>query len=76
MCPGGLRLNGGAKQDGLEGMAGTFAAGGVQCESCHGPGSEHADSPSSDNIVKDDTRRCAEGATSATVSIASPRAAA
>lgn len=32
-------------QDGLEGMAGSFFKGGVQCEACHGPGSQHADNP-------------------------------
>jgi predicted CXXCH cytochrome family protein len=37
-------------QDGLEGMTGTFFAGGVHCEACHGKGSLHASSPSSDNI--------------------------
>ena len=48
--------NGGARQDGLEGMAGTFAAGGVQCEGCHGPGSAHADSPSDENISVDTSK--------------------
>ena len=33
------------KQDGMEGMHGSFAAGGVQCEACHGPGSDHAKYP-------------------------------
>jgi len=28
-------------QDGLEGMVGTFFAGGVHCEECHGMGSQH-----------------------------------
>jgi hypothetical protein len=28
-------------QDGMEGMAGTFFAGGVHCEACHGMGSQH-----------------------------------
>ena len=32
-------------QDGLEGMHGTFFAGGVHCEECHGMGSQHAHSP-------------------------------
>lgn len=29
-------------QDGLEGLVGTFFAGGVHCEACHGMGSQHA----------------------------------
>jgi hypothetical protein len=32
-------------QDNLEGMIGTFALPGVQCEACHGPGSLHANDP-------------------------------
>jgi hypothetical protein len=34
-------------QDGLEGLIGTWADGGVQCEECHGPGSAHASHPMS-----------------------------
>lgn len=51
-----LEDNGGVHQDGLEGMAGTFAAPGIQCEGCHGPGQAHASAPSSDNIEKDSSK--------------------
>lgn len=40
------------RQGGLSGMDGTFAEPGIQCESCHGPGSAHAVNPSSSNIVR------------------------
>jgi hypothetical protein len=32
-------------QDGLEGIVGTWAEPGIQCEACHGPGSNHNDEP-------------------------------
>ncbi len=32
-------------QDGLEGLIGTWAEPGIQCERCHGPGSNHASDP-------------------------------
>lgn len=32
-------------QDDLEGIVGTWAFPGIQCEACHGPGSRHADDP-------------------------------
>ncbi len=37
--------------DGVDGL-GTFTEGGIGCESCHGPGSDHVASPSADNIDK------------------------
>ena len=40
------------RQDGLPGMGGTFAEQGVQCEACHGAGSEHIAAPSKENITK------------------------
>ena len=41
------------KQDGLEGIVGTWASPGIQCEACHGPGAKHAAAPSKDNIKVD-----------------------
>ena len=32
-------------QDGLPGLVGTWAFGGIQCEECHGAGSQHAENP-------------------------------
>jgi hypothetical protein len=32
-------------QDGLEGLIGTWSEPGIRCEECHGPGSNHAESP-------------------------------
>ncbi|WP_156904895.1 hypothetical protein [Ferrimonas senticii] len=40
------------RQDNLPGMGGTFAFGGIQCEACHGAGSQHVEDPSKDNITK------------------------
>lgn len=34
-------------QDGRPGLIGTWAEGGIQCEECHGPGSQHAQHPMS-----------------------------
>ena len=40
-------------QDGLEGIIGTWAFEGVQCEECHGPGSRHAEDPQGVRMVLD-----------------------
>ena len=40
-------------QDGIPGMAGAFAATGVQCEACHGPGGRHVKTVSASDITKD-----------------------
>ena len=37
------------------GMAGTFLEAGVQCEACHGPGSNHAPNPSARDLFVDPT---------------------
>ena len=48
------------RQDDLPGMAGTFAAPGIQCEACHGAGSEHVASLSPDDITRIATPRTTE----------------
>ena len=40
-------------QDGLAGMTGTFFAGGVHCEQCHGMGSRHVVAPKDFAMTKD-----------------------
>jgi hypothetical protein len=42
-------------QDGMEGMWGTFFAGGVHCENCHGMGNQHAFDPQTFDMVTDDS---------------------
>lgn len=43
--------DGGSPQDGLPGMDGEFFAGGIQCEACHGMGSDHQITRSADDIT-------------------------
>ncbi len=45
-------VNGGARQDGLAGMDGTFTEGGVRCEACHGAGSTHAQTELASDITR------------------------
>ena len=40
-------------QGGMEGLLGTFFAGGVTCENCHGMGNQHAFEPASYDMVVD-----------------------
>ena len=40
-------------QDSLEGIIGAWAAPGIQCEACHGPGSLHAEDPAGIRMVLD-----------------------
>ena len=48
-------------QDGLPGMVGTWAAPGIQCEECHGPGSLHVEAPLSYRLVIDrDSASCGQ----------------
>jgi len=42
---------GGSPQDGLEGMGGEFAEGGIHCEACHGMGARHVASQSAADII-------------------------
>ena len=44
----------GPHQDSLPGIYGTWNEPGVTCEACHGPGSDHASSPSKTNISKEE----------------------
>lgn len=40
-------------QDGIKGLIGTWSEPGVQCEACHGPGSEHAKTTNKSSITID-----------------------
>ncbi len=46
---------GGTPHDGLEGMGGQFAQGGIHCEACHGMGAVHADSKLASDITLDNS---------------------
>ena len=48
------------RQEDLPGMDGTFALPGIQCEACHGAGSDHIAAPSKDNITRIATPRTTE----------------
>jgi hypothetical protein len=48
-------------QDDLEGIIGTWAFPGVQCEECHGPGSRHTEDPQGVRMVLDrSSQQCGE----------------
>jgi hypothetical protein len=47
--------NGGVRQDGLPGMAGTWSEPGVTCEACHGPGGDHIVSMDAADITVDNS---------------------
>ncbi len=48
-------------QDGLPGLIGTWAEGGIQCEECHGPGSAHIQHPMSYGMKVDrDSAACGD----------------
>ena len=44
-------------QDGLPGMIGTWAATGVQCEACHGPGGDHVAKGGDKKLIKIDSSK-------------------
>lgn len=48
-------------QDGLEGMLGTFFAGGVHCEQCHGESDVHVSNPSNYNMTIDNSSAFCSG---------------
>mgnify|MGYP001028571495 FL=1 len=55
----GYRVDG--NQDGLPGLAGTWAQAGVRCEACHGPGSQHIANPEGVEMkIERDSEACAK----------------
>ncbi|WP_051215790.1 Ig-like domain-containing protein [Ferrimonas futtsuensis] len=60
------------RQDDLAGMGGTFALAAVQCEACHGAGSEHVKAPSAENITKIAKPRSSELLQSDTMGFGAP----
>jgi hypothetical protein len=61
-------------QDGLPGLIGTWAAPGIQCEACHGPGSQHVQNPRGVDLVLDrDPELCGQCHTRGDVTVIDAR---